>query len=163
MSELDDLVGALRTAEVSVFRLEARQDYADDPQWQAFLAGKAWEKNDDLEAWCDLVRSNTARGVVMERVHVVTQPWTPYVRFEVEQHYPYNRAAGEDVRVVHAEEPWDAPDFWLVDDERAWILLYDSRGAMTVVRASERSLPSLRRWRDQTLAGNVDLSSPLSA
>lgn len=163
MSELDDLVSALRTAEVSVFRLEARQDYTDDPQWQAFRAGQEWEDNDDLSAWCELVGSNTARGVTMVRVHVVTRPWTPYVRFEVEEHYPHNRDAGEDVRVLHTERPWDAPDFWLIDDTRAWMLVYDPDGVMTVVRASDRSLPPLRQWRDQALAATADLSSPLSA
>lgn len=163
MSDLDDLVDALRGARLSVFRLEVRQHYADDPQWQAFLAGEAWDKNDDLAAWTELVRSNVDRGVTMQRVHVVTQPWTPYVRFEVEQHYPHNRDAGEDVRLVHAEEPWDAPDFWLVDDLRAWLLVYDSNDAMTVVRADERALPALRQWRNQAVASSGDRAAPLSA
>lgn len=163
MSGVDELVDALRGAQFSVFRLEARQDYADDPQWQAFLAGQDWEKNVDLAAWTELVRSNVARGVTMQRVHVVTRPWTPYVRFEVEQHYPHNREAGEDVRLAQAEQTWDAPDFWMVDDTRAWLLIYDSDGAMTIVRAAERDLPTLRQWRDQALASTADLNSPLSA
>jgi hypothetical protein len=162
VSDLQDLVEALRGARRSVFRLEVRQDYPDDLQWQAFLAGHDWQNNDDLSAWTELVRINVARGVTMQRVHVVTQPWTPYLRFEVEQHYPHNRLAGEDVRLLEAEREWDAPDFWMVDDSRGWLLIYAAGGAMTVLRAGEQMLPSLRRWRDQALAGAVGLSPPLS-
>ncbi|MGQ0575958.1 MAG: DUF6879 family protein [Pseudonocardia sp.] len=163
MSDLDELVDALRGAQRSVFRLEARQDYPDDMQWQAFIGGHDWEKNDDLAAWTELVRSNVARGVMMRRVHVVTRPWTPYVRFEVEQHYPHNREAGEDVRLVQVEDVWDAPDFWMVDDRRAWLLVYDTGGRMTVVRAAEDALVVLRQWRDQALAGAVGLHPRLPA
>ena len=164
MTELDALVAALRGAQRSVFRLEARQHYGDDPQWQAYVAGERWQDNADLAAWCDLVRANTARGVSMQRVHVVTQPWSPYVHFEVEQHYPFNQGAGEGVRLVHAAEQWNAPDFWLVDDRCAWLLDYDPDGTMTVVRATEQELPTLREWRDRAVADTAaGVSSPLPA
>lgn len=155
MSTLSDVVTDLRTARESVFRLECRQDYPDDPQWQTYLAGGDWTANDDLAGWRELVSANRERGVTMTRVHVVTIPWTPYVRFEVGQHYPYNLAFGEKVRLVHAEQPWSYPDFQLIDDERAWLLDYDPSGKLSAVRAAERTLPTLRKWRDEALATSV--------
>jgi len=161
VTALEELVTALRSARELVFRLESEQDYPDDPQWIAYQAGQAWEQNEDLAEWTSLVRANRDRGVPMERVHVVVPPWTDYVRFEVERHYPHNLAAGEDVRLVHAARPWPVPDFWLVDYTRAWLLDYDRDGNMTVIEATERSLPYLRRCRQDARAASVPL--PVSA
>lgn len=162
MTALADLVEALRTAQRSVFRLEVGQHYDDDPQWQSYRRGERWWDNADLRAWCDLVRANHERGVSMRRVHLVIPPWTAYVRFEVGEHYPYNRRAGEDVQIVEVETPWEAPDFWLVDDQRAWLLDYAEDGAMTVVPAAEQDLPELRAWRDRALEA-VSIGAGLSA
>lgn len=157
---LDDLVHGLRTAQTSVFRAEYRQDYPDDPQWQSYRRGDDFTANDDLRAWCRLVSANTNRGVTMQRVHLVTEPWTPYVTFEVDQHYPFNIAAGEDVRLLTVPAPSARRDFWLIDDKQGWLLDYDTDGAMTVVEASERALPILRVWRDDALSASEPMVMP---
>lgn len=164
MTALDDLVRALRTAQTSVFRAEYRQNYPDDPQWQSYQRGDDWTANDDLWAWCGLVRENVERGVTMQRVHVVTEPWSPYVTFEVEQHYPWNQRAGEDVRLVRARHEWRATDFWLVDDKRGWLLGYDRAGVMTPVSVSGAAeLAALRDRRDEMLAASEPLAGALAS
>lgn len=161
---LDDLVHALRTAQTSVFRAEYRQDYPDDPQWQSYQRGDDWTANDDLWAWCDLVSANTDRGVAMQRVHVVTEPWSPYVAFEVEQHYPWNQRAGEDVRLVRARHPWRVTDFWLVDDQRGWLLDYTRAGVMRPVPVpGEAELEALRDRRDEALAAAEPLTGAFAS
>ncbi|MEJ2886183.1 DUF6879 family protein [Actinomycetospora aeridis] len=160
MAALAELASAISDARQSVFRAEYLQDYPDDPQWWAYQQGHDWTANEDLAAWCALVRANVERGVTMQRVHVVTTPWTPYVRFEIEQHYPFNLAAGEEVRLLTVLMQSARKDFWLVDDERGWLLDYADDGTMTVIEASERTLPILRDWRDAALGMSTTLAMP---
>lgn len=157
MTALDDLVEALQDARSSVFRLEARQDYLDDELWQAYQRGEWWEQSDDLTGWCSLVSAAVDRGVTWIRARVVTEPWTPYTQWEIEQHYPHNVRAGESVRLC-GDTSWSWPDFWLVDNERGWVLEYAPGGAMTVEEATSRVLPVLRAWRDLALSRSEPLA-----
>src|SRR5450755_1978914 len=105
-----------------VFRL-LTLDYYDAANehepYARYLAGEpvdpAWR-----EPWKRLVRGTRESGRIMERVHVVSEPVSDYVRFSLLHGYPASVEAGEDVRVLggtQAEEaglvPWD---FWLFDD-----------------------------------------------
>lgn len=68
----------------------------------------------------------------MQRVHVVTEPVTDYMTFELTWSYAYNVAAGEDVRIVSLarNDPWPAEiprdDFWLFDEQELFQLVYDA-------------------------------------
>lgn len=157
VTALDDLLAALSTARVSVFRLEGHQTYADDELWQRYLRGEWWEQDQDLADWCALVSATVDRGVTWTRARVVTEPWTLYTRWEIEQHYPHNLRAGEDVRLIRADVAWPYPDFWLVDD-RAWMLDYDDTGTITVTETIGRWLPTLRLWRDRALSAAEPLT-----
>ena len=66
------------------------------------------------------------------------------------------------MQVIEVETPWEAPDFWLVDDQRAWLLDYAGDGAMTVVPVTEQDLPELLAWRDRAL-NLVSAGTQLSA
>lgn len=158
MTAFEDLLDALQTAQTSTFRLEGHQDYPDDELWQMHQRGEWWEQDPDLAEWCALVSANADRGVTMTRVRLVTEPWTDYTRWEIEQHFPHNLRAREDIRLWHTAGGVRVPDFHLVDDSRAWLLSYDQDGAMTVVEATERALPSLRVWRDDALARSQPLT-----
>jgi hypothetical protein len=162
VTALDDLLEALQTARSTVFRLEAHQDYPDDELWQAHLRGERWQQDPDLAWWSELVATNQSRGVTMSRVRVVTGEWTPYTRWEIEEHYPHNVLAGEDVRLARAQRACSHADFWLVDDERAWWLEYDEAGTMTVTEASPGSLPSLVDTRNRSLAIAESMSAAAS-
>lgn len=157
---LDDLVDALQTAQHSVFRFEGRQDYPDDELWQAHLRGEWWEQSEDLADWCALVSATVDRGAHWIRARVVTEPWTPYTRWEIEQHFPHNLTAGEDIRLVRAAEQWAIDDFWLVDDH-GWLLLYGTNGAMTVVEATDH-LPELQAVKARALRSAEAMRAPAS-
>jgi hypothetical protein len=69
---------------------------------------------------------------MMERVHVVTEPLTDYVRFELTRAYPANVEAGEDVRILPRSATADLAlppdDFWLFDSRVAGVMAYSEAG-----------------------------------
>lgn len=69
--------------------------------------------------WMPLVKDAVARGVVMRRARIVSEPVTDYIRYE-HAITPLNLRAGEDVRWLPRRPASDIPlpghDFWLLDD-----------------------------------------------
>ncbi len=87
--------------EHAAFRLELLDRY-DSPgtqqRVQRFLAGQP----DDPSAragWDALIAGARAAAKIMSRVHVVSEPLTGYLRFELD-FYRGSVAAGEDVRIL---------------------------------------------------------------
>lgn len=125
----------LSTFRYSLFRLETLQAYGgsgEDDAFAAFRAGRPIPMTAALREWCERVRRRVGEGRTVQRVHVVTEPLTEYIRFELASYAP-NVEAGEDVRVLparHGEWPTDIPreDFWLVDSNDLWDMLYAADG-----------------------------------
>jgi hypothetical protein len=149
-----------------VFRLEAL-DWYDAPNehepYARFLAGQpadlAWR-----EPWKRLVRDVRASRRIMERVHIVTEPVSDYVRFELLHVYPANVEAGEDVRIL-ARQPAEGAgvtfrDFWLFDDSLAALLGYDDDGRVQSVQTTDSPL-ELERMRKER-ADAFTLAVPLA-
>lgn len=121
----------------SWFRLETLQSYdvADEAsQFEAFLAGEVTVPRDDsLNDWADMVGAHVAAGRVLQRVHIVTEPLSDYVKYEIAWGYPFTVAAGEDIRLVvqpAGQWPLSLPknhDFWMFDGE-VWAMAYDVAG-----------------------------------
>ncbi|MFF5393350.1 DUF6879 family protein [Streptomyces sp. NPDC013012] len=69
--------------------------------------------------WMPLVQDAVARGVVMRRARIVSEPVTDYIRYE-HAITPLNLQAGEDVRWLPRRHASDIAlpgnDFWLLDD-----------------------------------------------
>jgi hypothetical protein len=146
---------AFESARHSVFRLETLQYYAGDPNFDRFMTGGTWEDTDSKRHWVDLVRRRSRDGVVMRRVHVVTEPWSDYVRFEIAWSYPPNVAAGEDIRIITGSAPWPGPDFWMFDDRHVWLMRYTSDGALERVEdvsASAAVVSACLDRREQALS-----------
>lgn len=154
-----------------VFRLETL-DWYDAPNerepYARFLAGDpadwAWR-----EPWQRLVRGHLAAGRIMQRVHVVTEPVSDYVRFEMLHVYPANVAAGEDVRIIGRREAigqlTTARDYWLFDHDRMAVLNYSDSGGVesvdmiTGATSAERfMLLAIRQERDRALWLSVPLA-----
>jgi len=135
---------AFETARHSIFRLETLQYYAGDPNFDRFTAGETWQDTDSKRHWVELVQRRSGQGVVMQRVHAVTEPWTDYVRFELTWSYPPNVTAGEDVRIITAAAPWTGPDFWMFDDEQLWLMHYDQAGDLVRVEDATGSATTVR-------------------
>ncbi len=101
---------------------------------------------------------------MMERVHIVSEPVTDYVRFSLLHGYPASVEAGEDVRILGLAAASDAglrrDDFWLFDDDLAALLAYDGDGRVERVSVTNEpgTLTLLCSTRDRSLR----LASPLA-
>ncbi|MDV9169753.1 hypothetical protein R6V09_06335 [Streptomyces sp. W16] len=114
------LDGARRSA----VHLEMRDAYgvageADDfGRWQ-----ETGERDTDPESpywgsWTSLIRRTVARGVVVRRARIVSEPVSDYIRYE-HAGTPVNIEAGEQVRWLPRRQASDIAlpgnDFWLLD------------------------------------------------
>jgi hypothetical protein len=151
------------------YRLELLDAYVapnEDAPLRRFLSGEmpdpAWR-----EPWKRFVRKARAAGKQMARVHVVTEPLTPYLRFELECAYPANVEAGEAVLIL--ERPvagsLDLPsrDYWLFDSAQAALMDYDSAGNWLNVEIADdpATIAFLCRARDLALAHAIPLNTYL--
>ncbi|MGH3852187.1 MAG: DUF6879 family protein [Pseudonocardiaceae bacterium] len=122
--------------ERTCFRLETLAFYGgsgEDASLAAYLAGQYPPPDAERQDWTRLVRAATSRGRLMSRVHVVTEPLSDYLRFELAWSYPQSVTAGEDVRILLvAGDGWPAgiprSDFWLFDDRELFNMVYASDG-----------------------------------
>lgn len=115
------------------FHLELRDDYrveVEEVPFGKWLRGEP----DDFQwrtEWLSFVKEITARGIVVERARVVTEPHTDYVRWELALD-PQNIDAGEDIRYLprHRTEGIALPaeDCWLFDDDRLVLSLFKPEG-----------------------------------
>ena len=155
---------ALHTFAASAFRLETRQSYGgsgEDAAYAAFQAGgpRPPLDGDDLTYLSD-VRAARARGARWQRVHVVREPLSAYLRFELTWKYGPNVEAGEEIGLVvlGETEPWPAElprevDFWLFDEGLLFELSYDPDGMWLSVNeiADRRRVEQAQRWRSAAL------------
>jgi hypothetical protein len=149
----------------SWFRLETLQRYDVDYERDDLAAFLRGEQLDSTPGpWQATLRSHVAAGRKLARVHVIEEPLSDYVRYELQAYVP-NVGAGEDVRVIavpRGEWPEAVPrhDFWLFDDERLWLMDYDERGGFQAARRINEpdALADHRRWRDVALARSIPLA-----
>jgi hypothetical protein len=149
----------------SWFRLETLQRYEVEYElddFAAFVSGKPI--NSTPGPWQTLVRKHVAAGRQLVRVHVIEEPLSDYIRYELAAYVP-NVEAGEEVRVIPVPRgAWPAGvprhDYWLFDDERLWLMDYDAAGAFEAARrVNDRvALNEHRQWRDVALAHSITLT-----
>lgn len=134
-------------AQHSALHLEMRDAYGVDDEAEEFAlwqrTGARWE-GEQAEAywqpWVDLVAAAVARGVVVRRARIVSEPVTDYVRFE-HAGTDWNLAAGEQVRWLPRREtlgiPLPGADFWLIDGRIVRFNHFSGDGAVVEPEASD--------------------------
>lgn len=147
----------------SWFRLETLQNYdmhSDRDAIPTFLRGESVR---ELPAsYFTITEQHVAAGRTLSRVHVVEEPHTDYMRYELAQ-YAQNVAAGEEVRiasVARGEWPSKLPrahDYWLFDDRDLWLMEYDDEHRLLAVELTNdpAALAQHRSWRDAALAVSI--------
>ncbi|MFD5089412.1 DUF6879 family protein [Amycolatopsis thailandensis] len=173
-SEFDDL---FRTFTNRAYRLETLQSYGspdEDAAYAAFLAGVDFDLDPENDWWVtDVVRPAAAAGRSMSRVHVVREPLTDYLRYELTWAYAPNVDAGEDVRIIPlaANDPWPADlpenhDYWLLDD-RLYEMVYadDERRSWLGSRLVDdpTRLAQAEAWRETALDRGIPWRDYVSA
>jgi hypothetical protein len=143
--ELHELFASARW---SVFRLETLDwytaEYEQEPL-RKFLAGEPVRLGTpQTSPYLRLVQDKTSTGVVWQRVHVVSEPLTDYVRYEMAA-YRANVLAGEEVRIARrtADQRLTAagPDFWMIDDRDVAVLRHDEAGRLLALQAVKQVSP----------------------
>ncbi|MER8160201.1 DUF6879 family protein [Streptomyces sp. NPDC094472] len=110
----------LRAAQRTAFHLEMRDSYTpDDPTYLSWKRGDQLDVMEVYQPWVDMVREAVARGVVVRRARIVSEPLTDYIRFE-HAVTPMNIAAGEEVRWLPRRDASNIAlpgnDFWVLDE-----------------------------------------------
>jgi hypothetical protein len=127
--QFEDMLRRSRRA----FHLELRDSYhveQEDVPFAKWLSGEpddfAWR-----DEWLSFVREAAGSGVVIQRVRVVTEPHSDYVRWEMSVD-PQNIEAGEDIRYLPRHKANDivfpAEDFWLFDEAGLVLSLFKPDG-----------------------------------
>ncbi len=133
---LDDLGAVVERAarvEREMFRLETLQAYDVAYEVDAYTVFQARGVVDLTPGrWQGLVSAHVAAGRSCRRVHVVHEPLSDYLRYELAGPYTRSALAGEQIRLCVVEPgawPDGVPDydFWLFDDE-VWVMDYDQAG-----------------------------------
>lgn len=153
--------GLFSSYKSSAFRLETLQTYAvsyENKPFQDFLAGKKRYTDSEHVEWVNLIQSSIASGKTMSRVHVIEEPLTDYLRFEILWPYRDNVDAGDDIRLVvvkQGEWPANLPkeDFWLFDESLVADMKYDENyGFVEAVVTDDPEIVAQRiQWRDEAI------------
>ncbi|MFC4564414.1 DUF6879 family protein [Nocardiopsis mangrovi] len=147
----------------TAFRLETLQDYsaADEPAFRKFLAGES-APPPGTGSWPDEVRSGIDRGLRYDRVHVVTEPLSDYVRFECAWGYRRSVRAGENIRILPVPEggwPDGLPhlDYWLFDSATLVRMDYspDHRTITRVAVSDPEQIAAANAWRERAMRLSV--------
>jgi hypothetical protein len=155
----------------SAFRLETLSQYVvpnEAVPFGRFLAGRpqdpAWR-----EPWAQFVREAQRDGKQISRVHVVGEPLSDYLQFELTCAYPANVIAGEDVRIMQVPGWFSPPvvtrDFWLFDDREAVVMIYSDMGIFKGAEATSDpvKVARYRQTRDRAMQGSVPLADYLAS
>ncbi|MGD9482349.1 DUF6879 family protein [Streptomyces sp. TRM70308] len=110
--------------ERTAVHLEMRDSYAVDYErgpfadWRAGYRHKPDDRASWWRPWLDIVQETVARGVVIRRARIVSQPVSEYTRFLYDGTFT-NVAAGEQVRWLPRRHASDIAlpgnDFWCYD------------------------------------------------
>ncbi|MFC7381954.1 DUF6879 family protein [Sphaerisporangium rhizosphaerae] len=114
----DDLFAQCRR---SALHLEMRDGYGTaSPGFRAWRDGVPFDRTAFDAPWVNLVRRTVARGVVIRRARLVSEPVSDYIRYEHSATPFANLAGGEQVRWLSRRRASDLAlpgnDFWLFDE-----------------------------------------------
>lgn len=156
----------------TAYRLETLQVY--DVGYEAepmrrFLAGEAEPGDQAKSEWTAMVSDAVRNGKIIQRVHIVAEPVTDYLRYEMGCSYPPNVTAGEDIRILDAGTARSlaglpALDYWLFDSRDLWIMEYGPGGEFLFTEHVTGPAEVVRHgyWRDAALHAAVPFRDYMS-
>ncbi|MFJ4921929.1 DUF6879 family protein [Streptomyces sp. NPDC088725] len=134
---LTDFSDLIRSVRESAVHLEMRDTYGVENEIEGFAAWKQGRRLDPEDQgswwrpWLDLVQEVTAKGVVIRRARIVSEPVSDYIAFEHSGTFT-NVAAGEQIRWLPRRDASDLAlpgnDFWLFDGRLVQFNVFDGVG-----------------------------------
>lgn len=166
-SELADFGGEFAGFLRSAKRLEVLPAYnvaQEHEALQVFRNGGHVDPSFNTD-WHGILDGAAKRGANVDRVRVVPAIPTEYLRFEIICGYVQSTDRGERQHFVEENDfasilgaDVAAPDFWLFDDERAYLMMYDPRGSfMGVMKVDAAATANLHRLYETLAARSRDL------
>lgn len=143
----------------TAYRLETLQGYDvsyEDESYAAFLAGQPMPTDVAKNEWTTMIAGATRSGKSFRRVHVVNEPLTDYLRYEIGWSYGPNVGAGEGIGII-VGKPGNLGlpdhDYWLFDSRDLWIMDYDEDGKFLSAELVEDPAVIVQHcyWRDKAL------------
>jgi Family of unknown function (DUF6879) len=138
----------------TAYRLETRPVYRDESEREPFAAWLAGGPAQPDQDWLQFVRDATGTGKVMRRVHVIEEPRTSYLDFELEL-YRFSVEAGESVGIIPVTGgTWPAglphADYWLFDSRILAMMIYSVSGRpeQAVLVEDPARIVEACHWRD---------------
>lgn len=112
------------------FRVEGLPDYgSSDRDALAHFQATGVAPEGHNADWAELVRTAVGRGARVLRLRLVSDPLSPYERFEIHAGYAAGMAAGEDIRLLRRDSfPGPVADFWAFDGEVIQMMHYGGNG-----------------------------------
>jgi hypothetical protein len=136
----------LKETQRSAVHLEMRDSYGvtgeleDFDRWTATGEANTDPSADYWSLWVEIVSEAVARGVVMRRARIVSEPVSDYIRFE-HTGTAVIVGAGEQVRWLPrrlaSNIALPGNDFWLFDGRLAQFNIFDGSGRWTDVDFTE--------------------------
>ncbi|RKT04778.1 hypothetical protein BX286_2749 [Streptomyces sp. 3211.6] len=134
---LTDFSDLIRSVQESAVHLEMRDGYGVDNEIEGFAAWKRGHRlNPDYRAswwrpWLDLVQEVTAKGVLIRRARIISEPVSDYIAYEHSFTFT-NIAAGEQIRWLPRRQASDlllpGNDYWLFDGRLVQFNVFDGLG-----------------------------------
>ncbi|QXE37097.1 hypothetical protein KQY30_25645 [Streptomyces sp. GMY02] len=150
---LSSFADLLRAVEHTAVHLELRDTYDMGNETAGFDAWKQGHRLDPSDRaswwrpWLDLVQEVTAKGVLIRRARVISEPPSEYIRYEHSFTFT-NVAAGEEVRWLPRGSASDIVlpdhDFWLFDGRLVQFNIFDDAGRWIRTDQTEDSTAATR-------------------
>ena len=134
---MESIWETIQRCKKSLFRFEGLQDYSAEDGEEAlefFIRnGILKEVPDWNNEWWKEMKARNDQGVVTQRVRLVIEPVTDYTKMELEYLKKAKEYSGDDIRVIYEDNfvkiaPNGLHDFYLVDDERLFLMQYGPKG-----------------------------------
>ncbi|MFE4663877.1 DUF6879 family protein [Streptomyces sp. NPDC056716] len=145
----EELLGA---AQQSAVHLEMRDQYSvgdEEDDFNAWLSTGRRDVDPASEYWApwfELISSTVARGVVVRRARIVSEPVTDYIRYE-HAGAVVNVTAGEQVRWLPRPRAVDlllpGADLWIFDQEQVLFNHFTGVGDWADPRQELRTEPTI--------------------
>lgn len=159
----------LKSAKHSAVHLEMRDLYgvgdetADFENWKRTGQRDVDPTSDYWEPWVDLIKQTVARGVLVRRARVVSEPVTEYIRYE-HAGTPVNILAGEQVRWLPRRQASDIAlpgnDYWVFDGETVLFNHFTGDGNWSAPGWEVRTEPAVARLASSAFEAVWDRGIP---
>ncbi|MGV8142278.1 MAG: DUF6879 family protein [Candidatus Pacearchaeota archaeon] len=164
----EDLGKEFKKFKKSVFRLQTLPKYSvegEQKEFEAYLNGEIKPPfSKEYQEWLAGLISSIEAGKTITQLLRMFSPMTPYIRFGLDWYWGGQYEIGVSVNWILPEKAKSMEsdlqeDFWLFDEERVWIIVYDSEGRplKAVLETNPSKIKHYLAIKEKSIRNSVDL------